>query len=76
VIQGAKKTGDYAVLSHPDLCVLALTYSLHKREEAAAVKIANEARFAFVQTSTSALLTARDSRVRISLMEKLRRVHL
>jgi rRNA maturation endonuclease Nob1 len=48
VIQGAKKTGDYAVLSHPDLCVLALTYSLHKREEAAAVKLANEARFAFV----------------------------
>ncbi|KAK7061974.1 20S-pre-rRNA D-site endonuclease NOB1 [Favolaschia claudopus] len=36
VIAGAKKTGDYAVLSHPDLCVLALTYSLHEREKAAA----------------------------------------
>ncbi|KAJ7129402.1 Nin one binding Zn-ribbon like-domain-containing protein [Mycena epipterygia] len=35
VIQWAKKTGDYAVLSHPDLCVLALTYSLHQREKAA-----------------------------------------
>ncbi|KAJ7038201.1 Nin one binding Zn-ribbon like-domain-containing protein [Mycena alexandri] len=34
VIQWAKKTGDYAVLSHPDLCVLALTYSLHQREKA------------------------------------------
>ncbi|KAJ7786310.1 Nin one binding Zn-ribbon like-domain-containing protein [Mycena metata] len=34
VIQWAKKTGDYAVLSHPDLCVLALTYSLHQRERA------------------------------------------
>ncbi|KAF7332261.1 20S-pre-rRNA D-site endonuclease NOB1 [Mycena kentingensis (nom. inval.)] len=33
VVQTAKKTGDYAVLSHPDLCVLALTYSLHHREK-------------------------------------------
>lgn len=31
VIQWAKKTGDYAVLSHPDLCVLALTYMLHEQ---------------------------------------------
>ncbi|GLB34037.1 putative PIN domain of ribonuclease [Lyophyllum shimeji] len=30
VIQWAKKTGDYSVLSHPDLCVLALTYALHE----------------------------------------------
>jgi RNA-binding protein NOB1 len=29
VIQHAKKTGDYAVLSHTDLCVVALTYALH-----------------------------------------------
>ncbi|KAF7355561.1 20S-pre-rRNA D-site endonuclease NOB1 [Mycena sanguinolenta] len=43
VIAGAKKTGDYAVLSHPDLCILALTYSLHQREKAAAEKLANEA---------------------------------
>ncbi|KAF8213831.1 hypothetical protein K438DRAFT_1802325 [Mycena galopus ATCC 62051] len=42
VIAGAKKTGDYAVLSHPDLCILALTYSLHQREKAAAAKLANE----------------------------------
>ncbi|KAJ7490321.1 Nin one binding Zn-ribbon like-domain-containing protein [Mycena galericulata] len=38
VIQWAKKTGDYAVLSHPDLCVLALTYALHECEK----KLANE----------------------------------
>ncbi|KAF9464885.1 Nin one binding Zn-ribbon like-domain-containing protein [Collybia nuda] len=30
VIQWAKKTGDYSVLSHPDLCVLALTHLLHE----------------------------------------------
>ncbi|KAH7930689.1 hypothetical protein BV22DRAFT_1078443 [Leucogyrophana mollusca] len=29
VIQFAKKTGDYSVLSHADICVLALTHSLH-----------------------------------------------
>ncbi|OJA19331.1 hypothetical protein AZE42_00449 [Rhizopogon vesiculosus] len=29
VVQFAKKTGDYAVLSHADICVLALTHSLH-----------------------------------------------
>ncbi|KAG6880159.1 hypothetical protein C0992_004611 [Termitomyces sp. T32_za158] len=29
-IQWAKKTGDYSVLSHADLCVLALTYALHE----------------------------------------------
>ncbi|KAJ7068564.1 Nin one binding Zn-ribbon like-domain-containing protein [Mycena amicta] len=33
VIRTAKKTGDYSVLSHPDLCVLALTYALHEREK-------------------------------------------
>ncbi|PFH51284.1 hypothetical protein AMATHDRAFT_47177 [Amanita thiersii Skay4041] len=32
VIQWAKKTGDYNVLSHSDLCVLALTYSLHEEQ--------------------------------------------
>lgn len=32
VIQWAKKTGDYSVLSHPDLCILALTYALHEEE--------------------------------------------
>ncbi|KIK67798.1 hypothetical protein GYMLUDRAFT_190553 [Collybiopsis luxurians FD-317 M1] len=31
VIQWAKKTGDYAVLSSPDLSVLALTHTLHER---------------------------------------------
>ncbi|KAI6135048.1 Nin one binding Zn-ribbon like-domain-containing protein [Pisolithus croceorrhizus] len=34
VIQYAKKTGDYAVLSHADICVLALTHTLHEQEKA------------------------------------------
>jgi RNA-binding protein NOB1 len=34
VVQFAKKTGDYAVLSHADICVLALTHSLHVSEQA------------------------------------------
>ncbi|KAI6003656.1 Nin one binding Zn-ribbon like-domain-containing protein [Pisolithus albus] len=34
VIQFAKKTGDYAVLSHADICVLALTHTLHEQEKA------------------------------------------
>ncbi|KAF8812233.1 hypothetical protein BYT27DRAFT_7182666 [Phlegmacium glaucopus] len=33
VIQWSKKTGDYSVLSHPDLCVLALTFSLHEEDK-------------------------------------------
>ncbi|KAG5648866.1 hypothetical protein DXG03_000215 [Asterophora parasitica] len=35
VIQWAKKTGDYSVLSHPDLCILALTYALHEESKKA-----------------------------------------
>ena len=33
MIQFAKKTGDYAVLSHADLSVLALTYALDVRDK-------------------------------------------
>lgn len=33
VIQFAKKTGDYSVLSHADICVLALTYKLDTKEK-------------------------------------------
>ncbi|KAL5487918.1 NOB1 [Sanghuangporus weigelae] len=33
VIQFAKKTGDYSVLSHADLCVLALTLALDNQEK-------------------------------------------
>lgn len=33
VIQWSKKTGDYSVLSHPDLCVLALTFALHEEDQ-------------------------------------------
>ncbi|KAF8076640.1 Nin one binding Zn-ribbon like-domain-containing protein [Lyophyllum atratum] len=40
VIQWAKKTGDYSVLSHPDICVLALTYALS--EEAKKAKVAKK----------------------------------
>lgn len=36
VIQFAKKTGDYSVLSTADLCVLALTYSLEQKAKAEA----------------------------------------
>jgi rRNA maturation endonuclease Nob1 len=32
-IQWAKKTGDYAVLSQADLCVLALTYALDQEDK-------------------------------------------
>jgi RNA-binding protein NOB1 len=39
VIQFAKKTGDYSVLSHADLSVLALTYDLHIQAKAEAEKI-------------------------------------
>lgn len=37
MIQWAKKTGDYSVLSHADMCVIALTYMLneeYKKEQA------------------------------------------
>jgi RNA-binding protein NOB1 len=36
VIAVAKKTGDYSVLSHTDICVVALTYELDllEKEEA------------------------------------------
>ncbi|TFK68211.1 hypothetical protein BDN72DRAFT_950622 [Pluteus cervinus] len=40
VTQWARKTGDYAVLSQPDICVLALTYAL--QEEAKAAKASKE----------------------------------
>ncbi|EMD40951.1 hypothetical protein CERSUDRAFT_91703 [Gelatoporia subvermispora B] len=43
VIQWAKKTGDYSVLSHADLCVLALTYALDVQEKEIAKKSAEEA---------------------------------
>ena len=34
MIEFAKKTGDYAVLSHADLCVLALTYAVNEETKA------------------------------------------
>lgn len=42
VIQWSKKTGDYSVLSHPDLCVLALTYALHEEDRQENEKRENE----------------------------------
>ncbi|KDR83968.1 hypothetical protein GALMADRAFT_236518 [Galerina marginata CBS 339.88] len=38
VIQWAKKTGDYSVLSHADLCILALTYLLDEEDRKAKEK--------------------------------------
>jgi rRNA maturation endonuclease Nob1 len=48
VVEAAKKTGDYAVLSHADLCVLALTYALDSSEKAAAEKTAERVRMVSV----------------------------
>ncbi|THG98342.1 hypothetical protein EW026_g3836 [Hermanssonia centrifuga] len=42
VIQFAKKTGDYSVLSTADLCVLALTYALEQREKAEQEKLSQQ----------------------------------
>lgn len=42
VIQCAKKTGDYAVLSYADLCVLALTHSLDVLAKQAAKIVVSE----------------------------------
>lgn len=42
VIQYAKKTGDYSVLSAPDLAVLALTYALQQQDKAAQEKQAQD----------------------------------
>lgn len=38
VIQFAKKTGDYSVLSTADMCVIALTYALEQKEKLEAQK--------------------------------------
>jgi len=45
VVQFAKKTGDYTVLSHADICVLALTHSLHVREKALSESATEQASF-------------------------------
>jgi PIN domain of ribonuclease len=44
-IQFAKTTGDYAVLSHADLCLVALTYALHKQAEDAIKKAPEDVGF-------------------------------
>ena len=55
MIQWAKKTGDYSVLSHPDLCVLALAYLLSeedkglKEKEAALMVRINDNTFIVIQ---------------------------
>ncbi|KZT05658.1 uncharacterized protein LAESUDRAFT_760202 [Laetiporus sulphureus 93-53] len=56
VIEFAKKTGDYSVLSHADLCVLALTYALdvHEREAAKKIAEAPKARLGLVDPATPA----------------------
>ena len=47
VIQFAKKTGDYAVLSHADICVLALTHTLQLEENAVLEKQKQEVSWPF-----------------------------
>lgn len=59
MIQWSKKSGDYSVLSQPDLCVLALTYMLEQealKEEAAAAKTAAAAAAAEALPSSSSSL--------------------
>ncbi|KAJ3556723.1 hypothetical protein NM688_g1865 [Phlebia brevispora] len=53
VIQFAKKTGDYAVLSTADLAILALTYSLEEQEKKRAQDSAGEASAAAPPSSVS-----------------------
>jgi rRNA maturation endonuclease Nob1 len=48
VVQFAKKTGDYAVLSHADLCVLALTYALEVSSKEGAQIQVNGASFIYL----------------------------
>lgn len=42
MIQFAKKTGDYSVLSHADLCILALTYALSTQDKEEAEREASK----------------------------------
>ncbi|GBE79925.1 hypothetical protein SCP_0211270 [Sparassis crispa] len=53
VIQFAKKTGDYSVLSHADLCILALTYGLDAQEEAMANELSEKETVSSSGPSTS-----------------------
>ncbi|TFK22325.1 hypothetical protein FA15DRAFT_695776 [Coprinopsis marcescibilis] len=59
VIQWSKKTGDYSVLSHADICVLALTHTLH--EEAKQRKVAGESGEEIASTSETNGISASDS---------------
>ncbi|PPQ64613.1 hypothetical protein CVT24_008350 [Panaeolus cyanescens] len=74
VIQWAKKTGDYSVLSHADLCVLALTYRLHEEDEkekkAEAVNQASTANATEQSTETEALPPTKSAE-QADLIEKL-----
>lgn len=67
VIQWAKKTGDYSVLSHPDLCVLALTHLLHeegkKAKEKEKEKESAEASSLILRKLSSPILTGHASRM-------------
>jgi hypothetical protein len=60
VIKFAKKTGDYSVLSHADLCVLALTYALDASEKEKLEKERAE-RNEEVSTFVQAVLKAEDT---------------
>ena len=58
MIQFAKKTGDYAVLSHPDLAILALTHALNVQSKDEVPKGAEkQAEDTAEQASTEVCLT-------------------
>lgn len=40
-ISVAKKTGDYSVLSHADICVVALTYELDLQEKSESLQVSS-----------------------------------
>ncbi|KAF8165550.1 Nin one binding Zn-ribbon like-domain-containing protein [Crassisporium funariophilum] len=60
VIQWAKKTGDYAVLSHPDLCVIALTHTLHEEDKKAKEKAKEESALAVQGDDQTTITEAAD----------------
>jgi RNA-binding protein NOB1 len=57
-VQFAKKTGDYAVLSHADICILALTHSLHVHEKALSESHPEHASFTDAAPTSSDILSA------------------
>lgn len=70
MIQFAKKTGDYSVLSHADLSVLALTYALDMKERAVKEK-AQEAVCIYVLCSVMYVLMPSSRKMRHQHLQPL-----